>query len=273
VPSASSARVVVGATPGPWCNTTPTTPSSAGPTAHRQHEQVKPITPRPCSEPSAPAVGGDRSARRCPVGVASNCVVVGLSRTRPSSYWVKKVVKLRRSEIWLCVTTYGVEHKPSIPRCPQATGLNRCKREETQSNHRPCGHVDDHRSCLVSGCIGIKNQLGTGGAFVPSSRRSMGIAQVVPRSSTARPQRRPQAGGSSTQSALGLERGRSECRRARRRRTRPTRARLARLTTSIVRPAALTPAFAGPYHRCFGAICALDLCLPSTMTGLRESFP
>jgi hypothetical protein len=48
---------------------------------------------------------------------------------------------------------------------------------------------------------------------------------------------------------------------------------LGRIATSIVRPAALTPAFTGPYHRCFGAICAPDLCLPSTMTGLRESFP
>jgi hypothetical protein len=159
------------------------------------------------------------------------------------------------------------------PHCPQATGLNGCKKREPCNNHRPCGHVDDHPSCLVSGRTAVKNQLGTAAAVVPRSRRSMWILQVVPRSSTARPQRRPQAGGSSTQSALGLERGRSECRRARRRRTRPTRARLARLTTSIVRPAALTPAFAGPYHRCFGAICALDLCLPSTMTGLRESFP
>jgi hypothetical protein len=41
----------------------------------------------------------------------------------------------------------------------------------------------------------------------------------------------------------------------------------------IALPAALTPAFAGPYHRCFGAISAPDLCLPSTLTGLRESFP
>jgi hypothetical protein len=39
------------------------------------------------------------------------------------------------------------------------------------------------------------------------------------------------------------------------------------------RAAALTPAFAGPYHRCFGAISAPNLCLPSTLTGLRESFP
>ena len=41
----------------------------------------------------------------------------------------------------------------------------------------------------------------------------------------------------------------------------------------IVQPAALTPAFAGPYHRCFGAVSAPDLCLPSTLTALREPFP
>jgi hypothetical protein len=51
------------------------------------------------------------------------------------------------------------------------------------------------------------------------------------------------------------------------------RARRARSRRRIVPPAALTPAFAGPYHRCFGAISAPDVCLPSTLTGLRESFP
>jgi hypothetical protein len=51
------------------------------------------------------------------------------------------------------------------------------------------------------------------------------------------------------------------------------RMRRGRSRRRMVPPAALTPAFAGPYHRCFGAISALDLCLPSTLTGLRESFP
>jgi hypothetical protein len=50
-------------------------------------------------------------------------------------------------------------------------------------------------------------------------------------------------------------------------------ARLAGSQQRILEPAALTPAFAGPYHRFFGAIWAPNLCLPSTMTGLRESFP
>jgi hypothetical protein len=36
--------------------------------------------------------------------------------------------------------------------------------------------------------------------------------------------------------------------------------------------AALTPGFTGPYYRSFGAIFAPDLSLPSTLTGLRESF-
>lgn len=35
--------------------------------------------------------------------------------------------------------------------------------------------------------------------------------------------------------------------------------------------AALTPGFTGPYYRGFGAILALGLSLPSTLTGLRES--
>jgi hypothetical protein len=51
------------------------------------------------------------------------------------------------------------------------------------------------------------------------------------------------------------------------------RMRRGRSRRRTVPPAALTPAFAGPYHRCFGAISAPDLCLPSTLTGLRESFP
>jgi hypothetical protein len=157
------------------------------------------------------------------------------------------------------------------PHCPQATGLNGCKKREPCNNHRPCGHVDDHPSCLVSGRTAVKNQLGTAAAVVPRSRRSMWILQVVPRSSTARPQRCPQAGGSSTTPALGRERvdrSAGELVVAV-----PAPGALGRIATSIVRPAALTPAFTGPYHRCFGAICAPDLCLPSTMTGLRESFP
>jgi hypothetical protein len=36
--------------------------------------------------------------------------------------------------------------------------------------------------------------------------------------------------------------------------------------------AALTPGFRGPYHRNFGAVSAPNLCLPSTTTGLRESY-
>jgi large subunit ribosomal protein L34 len=104
--------------------------------------------------------------------------------------------------------------------CPQATGLNGCKKREPCNNHRPCGHVDDHPSCLVSGRTAVKNQLGTAAAVVPRSRRSMWILQVVPRSSTARPQRCPQAGGVDYARSRPRE-GRPERRRARRRRPRP----------------------------------------------------
>ncbi len=50
------------------------------------------------------------------------------------------------------------------------------------------------------------------------------------------------------------------------------RVRFAGHLTGKAEAAALTPAFAGPYHRFFGAVSAPNLCLPSIMTGLRESF-
>ena len=42
-------------------------------------------------------------------------------------------------------------------------------------------------------------------------------------------------------------------------------------TASKAWTVALTPGFTGPYYRGFGAILALGLSLPSTLTGLRES--
>src|SRR6266540_3006680 len=147
--------------------------------------------------------------------------------------------------------------------CPQPIGLNGCKKRETRNNHRPCGHVDEQRSVLLTRRMAVKIRLGTVALIVPRSRRPMAPAEVVPRSSTARPHRCPQGGdrpGGGSGNILVVGRHGPLCT-------------LGVSRHRIVEAAALTPAFAGPYHRCFGAISAPDLCLPSTLTGLRESFP
>src|SRR6266536_1959428 len=78
--------------------------------------------------------------------------------------------------------------------CPQPIGLNGCKKRETRNNHRPCGHVDEQRSVLLTRRMAVKIRLGTVALIVPRSRRPMAPAEVVPRSSTARPPRCPHCG-------------------------------------------------------------------------------
>ena len=171
------------------------------------------------------------------------------------------------------------------PPRPQAIGLNGCKEREILNNHRPCGHVDGQRSALLTGCVAVKIGLGTASMVVPRLGWSMASPAVVPRSSTARPHRCPQGSDNPKRRLRGHRRSRPALPRAMHgsgwREDSPAPGDpgpepSVRWTVSqhrIVQPAALTPAFAGPYHRCFGAISAPDLCLPSTMTGLRESFP
>ena len=169
--------------------------------------------------------------------------------------------------------------------CPQPIGLNGCKKRETRNNHRPCGHVDEQRSVLLTRRMAVKIRLGTVALIVPRSRRPMAPAEVVPRSSTARPHRCPQGGdrpGGGSGNILVVGRHGPQPHPGAVGPRLPVgspplgRGPLCTLGVSrhrIVEAAALTPAFAGPYHRCFGAISAPDLCLPSTLTGLRESFP
>jgi hypothetical protein len=175
--------------------------------------------------------------------------------------------------------------------CPQAIGLKRCKKRETFQNHRSCGHVDDTGSWLVKPCATVKNGLGTGGAVIPRLGPPPALGEVVPRPSTARPHGCPQpdegaaAGGSDLKATRTVivrsvspdpeEEVRLEGIRC------PMPDGLGRrgegvepLTEGASKPltAALTPGFTGPYYRSFGAIFAPDLSLPSTLTGLRESF-
>src|SRR6266540_6705049 len=64
--------------------------------------------------------------------------------------------------------------------CPQPIGLNGCKKRETRNNHRPCGHVDEQRSVLLTRRMAVKIRLGTVALIVPRSRRPMAPAEVVP---------------------------------------------------------------------------------------------
>jgi hypothetical protein len=167
------------------------------------------------------------------------------------------------------------------------------RREKSLNSHRSCGHVDERRSALLTGRVTVKIRLGTAALVVPRSGRRMAPSAVVPRSSTARPHRCPQGDGRPLPGSRRLSRARLGRGRGDRQAGFSTGARsdwradcalyrhgapgppVSWLVSKprILKAAALTPAFAGPYHRCFGAISAPGLCLPSTMTGLRESFP
>ena len=165
------------------------------------------------------------------------------------------------------------------------------EQRKPRQSHRSCGHVDDLRSALLSRPVTVQRGLGTVVPVIPRCARSATTRPVVPRSSTGRPPSRPHARAPEHVSCQACIFTRSELRRVspfsgmrsrchdlhgqgrgRGHRHGAGGVRFAGHPAGKAEVVALTPAFAGPYHRFFGAISAPNLCLPSTMTGLRESF-